>query len=151
MLSLLRCLQTRGIDPLFEVTCSVSLTGFPQHIILQNAWRKLCRPGADIVSEDPQPVLKRYGLSDALPSLQGAAPCSRGRERCDGAFSSPMVATIRAVMVKVCARIRGLVCPAIRNFYELGHCRIQLGTQRLKCGQHAPPQLSAMLLSWACR
>ncbi|MGY4293756.1 hypothetical protein ACVWXN_001851 [Bradyrhizobium sp. i1.4.4] len=66
MLSLLRCLQTRGIDPLFEVTCSVSLTGFPQHIILQNAWRKLCRPGADIVSEDPQPVLKRYGLSDAF-------------------------------------------------------------------------------------
>jgi len=111
MLSLLRCLQTRGIDPLFEVTCSVSLTGFPQHIILQNAWRKLCRPGADIVSEDPQPVLKRYGLSDALPSLQGAAPCSRGRERCDGAFSSPMVATIRAVMVKVCARIRGLASP----------------------------------------
>lgn len=111
MLSLLRCLQTRGIDPLFEVTCGVSLTGFPQHLILLNAGRKLCRPGADIVSEDPQPVLKRYRLSDALPSLQGAAPCSRGRERCDGAFSSPMVATIRAVMVKVCARIRGLASP----------------------------------------
>ena len=106
MLSLLRCLQTRGIDPLFEVTCGVSLTGFPQHLILLNAGRKLCRPGADIVSEDPQPVLKR-----SLPSLQGAAPCSRGRERCDGAFSSPMVATIRAVMVKVCARIRGLASP----------------------------------------
>ena len=119
MLSLLRCLQTRGIDPLFEVTCSVSLTGFPQHIILQNAWRKLCRPGADIVSEDPQPVLKRYGLSDALPSLQGAAPCSRGRERCDGAFSSPMVATIRAVMVKVCARIRGLAISNLSRHSEL--------------------------------
>ena len=55
MLSLLRRLQTRGIDPLFEVTCRVSLTGFPQHLILLNAGRKLCRTRTDSVSEYPQP------------------------------------------------------------------------------------------------